>query len=314
MNIIFFNELQKFCSEITNDNNNEEMISKVNKAFGIVNYFANLSRKEGLLALEEACELLDSEEPTQELFCKIISLVTDGIDNELIMEMGMNEIVSNNFSSYDGLIALMYYKAAFMISAHENPIIISEYMKSLMPSFLENRMNLETLDEILSDANKQLVIDKNDNLVERLCEDDCVINEKDHSITNQTALTILLLSDLEIQRILRELDNIEIELAMKVFPGKAKARIFDNLSKRLSNMLANDIMDMGPVRFRDIEETCLKILKIVIRLADNGEICSVEVCTLKILIDIYESNQEKNEEFKQRYRELKDVIDKIYNS
>lgn len=55
MNIIFFNELQKFCSEITNDNNNEEMISKVNKAFGIVNYFANLSRKEGLLALEEAC-------------------------------------------------------------------------------------------------------------------------------------------------------------------------------------------------------------------------------------------------------------------
>ena len=59
-------------------------------------------------------------------------LVVDGTDPELVAEIGMNRIVANGFSSFEGLVALMYYKAALMIQSGVNPCVIEEYLKSLI--------------------------------------------------------------------------------------------------------------------------------------------------------------------------------------
>ena len=110
MNNIFYNELRKCCKEMYGDRENSEKISRVIEAYDRAILFSDTARKEGLLALEEASEGLDLNDVTQEFLLQSIMLVVDGTDPELVAEIGMNRIVANGFSSFEGLVVLMYYK------------------------------------------------------------------------------------------------------------------------------------------------------------------------------------------------------------
>ena len=95
--------------------------------------------------------------------------------------------------------------------------------------------------------------------------------ERDYSIINQTALTLLEMSDTELQTILRNTDNHDIEMAMKELPGMARAHIFENVSVRLGRMIAEDIVKMGKVPLGEVEKACVAIMKKVIKLEADGE-------------------------------------------
>ena len=127
-------------------------------------------------------------------------------------------------------------------------------------------------------------------------------------------MTLLELSAQEMQRFLRDIDNTDLTLAMKGLPGKARAWIFDNVSNRLGIMLAEDMKYMGPVRMKDVEEVCVNIMKIVIKLEDRGEIMPRDFAILKVVIDMYETAQKQNKELKERYKELHKIIEQIYQS
>ena len=197
--------------------NNSYMIDKILDAYEHVIFFQEIARKEGVLALEEACEELDITDRTQAYMHKLIMLIVDGTEPQMVKEIGMNIIIAN-----------------------------------------------------------------------------------------------AMLSNQEIQRILRETDNMDIVLAMKGLIGKARARIFDNLSTRMGNMIAEDIMYSGPVRLCDVEESCVKIMKTVILLEDRGEIASHDLTTLKVVLDMYEASQKVNQELKEKYKGVKDLVDEIY--
>uniref|UniRef100_UPI0004862E95 FliG C-terminal domain-containing protein n=1 Tax=Desulfovirgula thermocuniculi TaxID=348842 RepID=UPI0004862E95 len=49
-------------------------------------------------------------------------------------------------------------------------------------------------------------------------------------------------------------------------------RIFKNMSKRAAEMLREEIQYMGPVRLRDVEEAQQRIVQIIRRLDEAGEI------------------------------------------
>lgn len=83
---------------------------------------------------------------------------------------------------------------------------------------------------------------------------------------------ILLLDDRAIQRVLREVDNADLELALKSTTEEVQNVIFKNLSKRLSAMIKEDMEFMGPVRMKDVEEAQQKIVGIIRRLEDSAEI------------------------------------------
>ena len=99
---------------------------------------------------------------------------------------------------------------------------------------------------------------------------------------------------------------------MKGLPGKARARILDNMSPRLAVMLAEDVLHMGPVRMRDVEEECVKIMRTVIRLSDSGEILAYDLSIPKVVIDLHESAERENKELRNKYRELRDIINEIF--
>lgn len=83
---------------------------------------------------------------------------------------------------------------------------------------------------------------------------------------------ILSLDDKSIQRVLREVDNNELAVALKGANDEVQNVIFNNLSKRLSSMIREDMEYMGPIRLKDVEEAQQKIVNIIRKLEDSSEI------------------------------------------
>ncbi|WP_213974458.1 flagellar motor switch protein FliG [Tepidanaerobacter acetatoxydans] len=83
---------------------------------------------------------------------------------------------------------------------------------------------------------------------------------------------ILALDNRAIQRTLREVDNRDLTLALKGASEEVKKRIYENMSKRQAEMVNEDMEYMGPVRLRDVEEAQQKIVNIIRKLEDAGEI------------------------------------------
>lgn len=83
---------------------------------------------------------------------------------------------------------------------------------------------------------------------------------------------ILTLDNRSIQRFLREVDNAQLAVALKGSTEEVQKLIFNNMSKRLAEMVKEDIDFMGPVRLKDVEEAQQKIVNIIRKLEDAGEI------------------------------------------
>lgn len=83
---------------------------------------------------------------------------------------------------------------------------------------------------------------------------------------------ILLLDDRAIQRVLRDVDNNDLAMALKSSNEQVQNTIFNNMSKRLAVMIKEDMEFMGPVRMKDVEEAQQKIVNIIRKLEDSGEI------------------------------------------
>lgn len=83
---------------------------------------------------------------------------------------------------------------------------------------------------------------------------------------------ILLLDDRAIQRVLRDVDNADLGVALKAANEEVQNVIFKNLSKRLAAMIKEDTEFMGPVRMKDVEEAQQKVVSVIRKLEDSGEI------------------------------------------
>ncbi|AEF94644.1 flagellar motor switch protein FliG [Desulfotomaculum nigrificans CO-1-SRB] len=83
---------------------------------------------------------------------------------------------------------------------------------------------------------------------------------------------IVKLHDISIQKVLREVDNKDLALAMKGANQEVNNRIYKNMSKRAADMLKEEIEYMGPVRLKDVEEAQQRIVNVIRRLEEAGEI------------------------------------------
>ena len=83
---------------------------------------------------------------------------------------------------------------------------------------------------------------------------------------------IVMLDDRSLQMVLREIDQKDLALALKASSGEVGEKIYKNMSKRASEMLREEIEYMGPVRIRDVEESQQKIVNVIRRLEESGEI------------------------------------------
>jgi flagellar motor switch protein FliG len=83
---------------------------------------------------------------------------------------------------------------------------------------------------------------------------------------------IIRVNDKGIQSVLKEVENEELALALKTASDELKEKIFSNMSERAASLIKEEMEYMGPVRVSDVEAAQQKIVDIVRRLEDAGEV------------------------------------------
>jgi flagellar motor switch protein FliG len=83
---------------------------------------------------------------------------------------------------------------------------------------------------------------------------------------------IMHVNDKGIQAVLKEVDNDELAVALKTASDQLKAKIFGNMSERAASLIKEDMQYMGPVRISDVEAAQQRIVDIVRRLEETGEV------------------------------------------
>lgn len=83
---------------------------------------------------------------------------------------------------------------------------------------------------------------------------------------------VVMIDDRSVQRVLREVESQDLALALKGSSTEVSQKIYANMSVRASEMLKEDIEFMGPVRLRDVEEAQQRVVNIIRRLEETGEI------------------------------------------
>lgn len=155
-----------------------------------------------------------------------------------------------------------------------NPDVIREVeagLESRLSNMLTNSMErvggVETVAEIL-------------NLCDRASEKSIMegIEAEDPDLVEQIRRLMFVFEDINlvndkgIQAVLKEVDNDELCLALKTASESLKAKIFNNMSARAADLIKEDMQYMGPVRLSDVEAAQQRIVDVVRRLEDAGEI------------------------------------------
>jgi flagellar motor switch protein FliG len=118
------------------------------------------------------------------------------------------------------------------------------------------------------------------NLVDRATEKSIIeaLEEEDPELAEEIKKRmfvfedITLLSDRDVQQVMREVDSKELALALKSVDDAVKEKIFSNMSKRAAAMLQEDMEYMGPVRLRDVEDAQQRVVNIIRKLEEAGDI------------------------------------------
>ncbi|MBC7779331.1 MAG: flagellar motor switch protein FliG [Proteobacteria bacterium] len=80
------------------------------------------------------------------------------------------------------------------------------------------------------------------------------------------------LDDRGVQLLLREVQSESLIIALKGTSNELREKIFKNMSARAAEMLRDDFESKGPVKLSEVEAEQREILKIVRRLADEGQL------------------------------------------
>ena len=80
------------------------------------------------------------------------------------------------------------------------------------------------------------------------------------------------LDDRGIQLLLREVQSETLVVALKGTIEPLREKVFKNMSQRAAEMLRDDLESKGPVRLSEVETEQREILRVVRRLAEEGQI------------------------------------------
>ncbi len=83
---------------------------------------------------------------------------------------------------------------------------------------------------------------------------------------------IVTLDDKAVQEILREIDVKMLAKALRGAGEEVQEKIFKNMSQRAVQVLQEDMEALGPTRLSEVEESQMEIIKVILRLRDEGRV------------------------------------------
>ena len=104
------------------------------------------------------------------------------------------------------------------------------------------------------------------------------LSERDPELADEIARLMFTFDDLihiedsGIQKALREIEQRDLALALKTANEGLSEKILHNMSERAREMIKEEMEYMGPVRLRSVEEAQQKIVSVIRRLEESGDI------------------------------------------
>lgn len=164
------------------------------------------------------------------------------------------------------------YRIATMSST--SPTVVKEIEKvldsklsSVVKSDMKSIGGVQTIVDILNQVDRTT----ERNIMDNMEKQDAELAEK----IKQSMFVfedIVTLDDVSIQRVLREVETKDLSLALKGCSEEVANVIFRNQSKRAAASLKEDMEFLGPVRIMDVEKAQMRIVGIIRRLDEAGEI------------------------------------------
>ncbi len=193
-----------------------------------------------------------------------IALVLAYLDSETSSNI-MQEFPQDLQADVSKRIALMDRTSPEMIREVER--VLERKLSSLVNEEYASTGGVESIVEMLNEADRSM----EKSILEKLEDEDPDLAEE---IRRKLFVfeDITQLDDASVQRVLREVDQDELALALKAVDENVKEKIFDNMSNRAAGMIREELEYMGPVRVRDVEEAQQQIVNVIRRLEEEGEV------------------------------------------
>ena len=105
-----------------------------------------------------------------------------------------------------------------------------------------------------------------------------VLEEKQPELAEEIKASLFTFEDIitlekgDVQKVLRDVKNDDLALALKGVSDEIKSFIYTNLSTRAVETLKEDLQFMGPIRLSAVEEAQQRIVTVIRRLDEKGEI------------------------------------------
>lgn len=118
------------------------------------------------------------------------------------------------------------------------------------------------------------------NMIERSTEKTIMadLEERDPELADEIARLmftfddIVFVDDSGIQKTLREVESKDLALALKASNDEVANKVYKNMSERAREMIKEEIEFMGPVRMKNVEEAQQKIVAVIRRLEESGDV------------------------------------------
>ncbi len=213
---------------------------------------ASQARNHGLLCLENYIDRTDSY-----LLRKAISYAIDGIDPDVTIKILNTCVMSGNFKGKELMKSMLIIDGVLSIQAGVNSLVLRDMLSAYFVADFQNKL---MKDEENEENGVQHYITECEGK-EPLDANTAILEEFDTK-----------LDDRSFQRLLREIDNVDLVVGMYGASGKFQKRVLQNISKRLARVLVNELRGIIDVDISDICDSQKRVVYIILKLIESGEI------------------------------------------
>jgi hypothetical protein len=210
----------------------------------------------GLLSLEQE---IDAVQP--EIFKKSIQMLIDGIEPEALREILMNYTLCSGYKGKALLIRMVIIEGILAIQQGVHTLILREKLSSFFG------------EDFIDDIQKHFGLDSESQL--KKIDAFIIKNQDKPCFSKGTSLLedpVVRMDNRSLQRLIRDIDAVNLAIAISGSSGKTQAKILRNVSRKMSVTLIDEMETLGTPITSEITDSQKRVLETMHNLRKQGEI------------------------------------------
>lgn len=271
MGDVFYNELKTASRDIASRKGKARTEGKkaLLDTYRQIIDIAFVVRREGLPVLEAFTHKIEDKS-----IAAMIMYAIDGTSNETLEDICWSKYFASGLEGYDALIYMLWLKGILSMQEGENPLVISERVKAMLPPDLA-----DSFDEIYAEAQSKAMLpyagEVDMDTVNRLV-DEVVLPERgtEGYLLMQISSYIFndILDDEAIRCILESIERKTLATAFRGFDSRTRQKFFKNMPEDAAITTAGDIEYLGPLLKKHVTEAVYELFDEAHRLIKEGVI------------------------------------------